>query len=258
MKRTLLLLAACGFSTSIGLVWADGHEGEGPDPATPVELFACSYNEGKNYDDLLPVIDDFNKWADKQDVNDYSAWVLVPYYTSPDRDFDTIWLGASPSGVALGQAQDKWLATGGKVNEAFAEVSDCHTHANFAVLNFKEPPERDKPDNIVITFSDCNVAEDASFNELVPAMMEWGKYREGHGSTAGIMAHMPAFGGGGETFDFKWVTAYQNLEDLGADYDQYSESGWQKANELFAGNVSCDSSRVYLATNHRRGEEPEE
>jgi hypothetical protein len=43
-----------------------------------------------------------------------------------------------------------------------------------------------------------------------------------------------------------------NLEDQGVDYDQYSESGWMKAEELFTGKVDCDSSRVYLGTNRRR------
>jgi hypothetical protein len=44
----------------------------------------------------------------------------------------------------------------------------------------------------------------------------------------------------------------RNLEDQGVDYDQYSESGWMKAEELFTGKVDCDSSRVYLGTNRRR------
>jgi hypothetical protein len=43
----------------------------------------------------------------------------------------------------------------------------------------------------------------------------------------------PAYGGGGEEFDFKFIAAWQNLEDQGVDYDQYSESGWMKAEELF-------------------------
>jgi hypothetical protein len=62
-------------------------------------------------------------------------------------------------------------------------------------------------------------------------------------------------GGGGENFDFKWVTAYQNLENLGKDLDQNRMGGWEKGRELFAGKVSCDSSRVYTFTNQRRAEE---
>ena len=47
------------------------------------------------------------------------------------------------------------------------------------------------------------------------------------------------------------VRSVGHLEDLGADWDQLSESGWKKAGELFAGKLECDSSRSYLATNRR-------
>ena len=61
----------------------------------------------------------------------------------------------------------------------------------------------------------------------------------------------PSFGGGKEDYDFKWVSTADSFESLGADWDQFSESGWQKANELFRGKLSCDSSRAYVATPRR-------
>ena len=67
----------------------------------------------------------------------------------------------------------------------------------------------------------------------------------------------PSYGGGGEEFVFKFISAWQNLEEQGEDYDQYSESGWMKADELFAGKLDCDSSRVYLGTNRRRAADSE-
>ena len=68
----------------------------------------------------------------------------------------------------------------------------------------------------------------------------------------------PAFGGGGEEFEFKWVTAHQNLEDMGADWDHFNESGWEKANELFRGKLLCDSSRAYIATNQRMAKDEDD
>ncbi len=116
----------------------------------------------------------------------------------------------------------------------------------------KEPPERKNPSSVVISFSDCNTAEGTTFDDLYMPMIEWGKYMGEHGSTAGMWVFFPTYGGGGEEFDFKCVDAFQNLEDLGADWDHMNESGWKKANELFAGKVHCDSSRSYIATNRRR------
>lgn len=253
MKKTLLVLATggliCTFMTGTAL--ADSHaEGE-LEPASPIELFACSYNEGKGPADLNKVADAWNAWADRQDLADYSAWTLVPYYSGPDQEFDLLWLGGSQKAASLGRAQDLWLATGGKEMEAFDDVMTCNMHANFATLRFKKPPKRENPGNIVISFTDCTMAEGVDFDDLVPNLMQWADYRESHGSTSGMWVLFPAYGGGGEEFDFKFVTAWQNLEEQGADYDQYNESGWKKGNELFQDKVSCDSSRVYLGTNRR-------
>lgn len=260
MKRLLTALVSCGLMLSAGIGIADEHEGEADEAnvATPVEMFACKYNEGKGPADLDAATKKWNAWADKNGVDDYSAWTLVPYYSGPDQDFDVLWLGGSDNATTLGRVQDTWLATGSKEAEGFAEVVSCNVHAAYAVLRMKKPPKRDNPSNIVISFSDCNTAEGITFDDLYVPLVEWGKYKGDNGSTAGMWVFFPSFGGGGEEFDFKWVTAYQNLEDMGADWDQFSESGWEKANELFRGKLDCDSSRTYLATNRRMAAENDE
>ncbi len=259
MKRILSVLVSGSLLLSLGVAIADSHEdaADGPDPATPVELFACTYNDGKGPADLDAVSAKWNAWADKQGLDDYAAWTLVPYYSGPEQEFDFLWLGGSASAKALGRAQDTWLATGGKVMEAFNELSNCDAHANYAVLQYKTPPKRENPSNIVISFSDCNMSDGATFSDISPLLTEWSQYKSDHGSTSGMWVFFPAYGGGGEDFDFKYIQAWQNLEDQGADYDQYNESGWQKANELFADKVDCDSSRVYLATNRRTAADDE-
>lgn len=245
---TALLSSSLLFSVSTG--FADEHE-EDNNVAAPVEMFACSYNEGKGPKDLDAAIKKFNSWGDKNGVDNYSAWTLVPFYAGPSQEFDLLWLGGSPKAKALGALQDSWLASGGDGQAAFDKVMTCDMHSAFAALQMKAPPKRENPSNVVISFSDCNPVGDTTFDDLYTPIMEWGKYRASHGSTAGMWVFFPAFGGGGEKFAFKWVTAYQNLEELGADWDQYSEKGWQKVNELFTGKLQCDSSRSYLATNHR-------
>ncbi|MGB5625957.1 MAG: hypothetical protein WBM61_09520 [Woeseiaceae bacterium] len=260
MKKFLTLLVSGGLFLSVGVGIADEHEGEAEEAnvATPVEMFSCKYKEGKGPADTDAATKKWNAWADKQGVDDYSAWTLVPYYSGPEQDFDVLWLGASPNGKALGRIQDSWIATGGKAADAFDEAISCDTHGAYAVLQMKAPPKRDNPSNIVISFSDCDMVGDTTFDDMYPALIEWGKYKGENGSTAGMWVFFAANGGGGEEFDFKWVTAHQNLEDQGADFDQYSESGWQKGNELFAGKLDCDSSRTYLATNRRMAKDDDE
>jgi hypothetical protein len=260
MKKLLTALVSCSLLLSAGIGIADEHEGEAGEAnvATPVEMFACRYNEGKGPADLDAATKNWNAWADKNGVDDYSAWTLVPYYSGPDQDFDVLWLGGSDNAKTMGRVQDTWLATGSKEAEGFAEVVSCDVHAAYAVLRMKKPPKRDNPSNIVISFSDCNTAEGITFDDLYVPLIEWGNYKGENGSTAGMWVFFPSYGGGGEEFDFKWVTAHQNLEDMGADWDQFSESGWKKAGELFAGKLECDSSRSYLATNRRMAADDDE
>ena len=260
MKRLVTALVSCSLMLSGGAGIADEHEGEANEAnvATPVEMFVCKYNEGKGPADLDAAAKNWNAWADKNGVDDYSAWTLVPYYSGPEQDFDVLWLGGSDNARTLGRVQDTWLATGSKEAQGFAEVISCDMHAAYAVLRMKKPPKRDNPSNVVISFSDCNTSEGVTFDDLYVPLTEWGKYKGDNGSTAGMWVFFPSYGGGGEEFDFKWVTAHQNLEDMGADWDQFSQSGWQKAGELFAGKLQCDSSRTYLATNRRMAAQDDE
>ena len=260
MKKILMVFATGGLiCTGIATTAiADSHEGDGMSPATPVELFTCNYNEGKGPADLDKATNAWNAWADSHNISDYSAWTLVPYYSGPEQEFDFIWLGGSPKAASLGRTQDLWLATGSKEIAGFNDAISCDTHANFATLRIKKPPKRENPNNIVISFTDCNMAEGVTFEDLVPSLTQWAEYRESHGSTSGMWVLFPAYGGGGEGFDFKFVAAWQNLEDQGKDYDQYNEAGWEKGNELFSGKVNCDSSRVYLGSNVRMGDSGED
>lgn len=255
MKRLLISIISGGLVLFAGAVQADEHEGG--DPANPVEIFACNFNDGMGPADLDAPIRKFNAFADKRGWTEYSAWTLMKYYAGESQDFDFLWVGASPSAQALGRMQDQWLAEGAKIQDAFDEVSPCTGHGNYASLTIKQAPDR-VADNLVVSFSDCNMAEGLRFGDVGPSLMEWGKYREGHGSTAGMWVWFPAYGQGGEEFDFKFIAAWENLEDQGADWDQYSAEGWQKAEELFAGKLDCDASRVYLATNRRRAADNEE
>jgi len=259
MKKNFTLLATSSLILALGTSTSVAQDDDQSDAANPVELYACNYNEGKGPSDLDAVNKKWNSWADKRDLTDYSAWTLVPFYSSPEQEFDFLWLGVSPSAKAMGRGQDEWLAEGGKIAAEYDEVGPCNVHVNFAAVEVKAPPEREDPSNIVIAFSDCNISDGVSFgDDIAPALGEWGEYRASHGSTAGIWVFFPVYGGGGEEFDFKYISAYQNLEDQGADWDQYSAEGRFKARELFAGKVSCDSQRVYIATNVRRAEDDED
>ena len=161
MKKILTLLVSGGLFLFAGIGIADEHEGEADEAnvATPLEMYACKYNEGKGPADLNAATKKFNAWADKKGIDDYSAWTLVPYYFSSEQEFDVLWLGGSEKAKSLGRVQDAWLATGIKEQEGFNEVFSCDTHAAYSALQMKAPAKRDNPSNVVISFTDCNTAD---------------------------------------------------------------------------------------------------
>ncbi len=250
MKRFLITLVTSGFVLAAALNVAVAQDDDDGDNAVPVEIYACSYNEGMGPADLDAVIDEWNAWADERGMNDYSAWTLTPFYAGPEQEFDVLWMGVTETGQAMGAAQDDWLANGGELQAKFDSVSPCNAHGMFAAVQFKEPPEREDPSSVVIAFTDCTIADGKSFgNDVAPALAAWSEFRSGHGSTAGIWAFFPVYGGGGEEFDFKYVASHANHAEQGADFDNYDPA---KAREILPmGMLDCDSSRSYIARNRR-------
>ena len=261
MKKILIALATGSLVIAAGCNNGVAQDEEkASESVVPVEIYACTYNEGMGPADLDAATAKWNAWADERGLNDYTAWTLTKFYSGPEQEFDVIWLGVSPTAKALGAAQDDYLANGTEIEAGFAKVLTCDAHVNFAAVEFKAPPEREGPsDNIVISFRDCNIAEGKNFDDdVAPALRAWTEYRTETGSEAGRWVLFPAYGGGGEEFDYKSVVAHQNHEAKGADWDTHSAGGYKKARELFRGVSNCDSSRVYNATNRRRAVEAEE
>lgn len=218
----------------------------------PLELFTCNYNDQKGPADLDKVVAKWNAWADKNGVEDYAAWTLTPFYFGSEQEFDVIWLGAGKDAVALGKAQDSYLAETEGLHAAFDEVLSCDAHSNFASVNHKLPPKSETPSNGVLTFSDCKIKEGGTFEALGAAMEEWTKHLSDAGSTAGIWHWYPAFGGGGEEFSFKWLESYKNFAELGGDYERYGNGrGYETKGRLFDDLIDCDSTRAYITQNRR-------
>jgi len=252
MKKIFIATFLAGLLFCVGSGTATAQDGMSK--IIPVELFACTYNDRKGPADLDRWVTKWNAWADEQGIDNYAAWTLTPYYYGPgsNANIDVTWMGAGTDAAALGTAQDKWLTTNDGLNDEVFEIITCGVHANYASLNFKAPPGGATPDNSVLTFSDCNFNDGATFAALGTAMSAWGKHLTDGGSEAGMWNWYPAYGGGGEEFDFKLLQAYENLAMLGADYERYGNGGgFVKRNQLLGHLVSCDSSRAYIAQSRR-------
>jgi hypothetical protein len=252
MKSIFSILA--GGSLAFALCTGSAFAQDDDDGAAAVELYACSYLDGMGPGDLDKVIDKWNDWADDRDTQNYTAWKLTPIFSGTNQEFDVLWLGVTATGAGMGAALDEWYAGGGDVAAEFANTVSCNQHMLFAAEEYRAPPERENPSQVVLSFSDCSIGDGKSYAmDVAPSLSGWAEFRDSHESSAGIWALWPAFGGGGEDFDFKYVTSHGSLEELGADFDNWDGA---TADELFPiGLLDCDSSRVYHAQRLRAAED---
>ena len=254
MIRTLVTLFAMLAILAIGSGTAIADNHEDGFKVIPVDMYACTFNEGKGSDDLDAYAAKFNAWADARGLDDISVWTLTPYYygAGDNAGFDFIWMIAGKTAVALGKTHDTWVGDNDGLMAQANKLASCAGHSNFASVNYKPTPAGETPADSLITFSDCNYDEGATFEQLGTAMDAGSEYLGENGSDAGIFHWYPQYGGGGEKFDFKWLEVHGNFEAMGGDYELYGNGrGFETYNELVGPLVTCDASRVYQAKSRR-------
>ena len=223
---------------------ADNH-GDGA-KAQPVEFWSCKFNEGKGMDDLEKATKSFNKWARKHD-RDYVAWIMTPDTYGPDNTTEVAWLGSWPDGNAWGKSQDAWRDSGEKVAEGFFEAIDCDAHLAATSLAISAPEE--PPEDGVVMFSRCEVAEGKTFDDAIAA----------HRATAGAVGEKSGanswlfFPGSGSAEEgsasFYWlVLGFDSYTELGAAWEMYTNGGgYQQVMQAMSGVTDCGATTTWHA-----------
>ena len=225
---------------------------DGMGKVIPVELFVCSYVEGKGRADLDPVVAQWTKFMDDRKFKDYAAWLLTPYYYGTGQEFDLIWMGASKDGKAMGNTTHLWVPEGGEVAAAFDEVMHCAVHVGMSSAMYKSPPQNRTPGSSILTMSDCTMNEGTRYSDVRSAEIKWAAYREENGSKSGTWHWFPTFGGGDQDFDYKIMTSHENFKELGADWEKAANGGGREMSESVFGDLDeCDDERVYVARSIR-------
>lgn len=245
MKKTLTMIVSAFLFLSVGSAIADSHEADKP-TYRPVETWTCDYNDGKGPADLDKAIAAWNNWMDDEEQGDYFAAVLTPNYFG-ERLFDVGWLGVWRNGNAMGSGTDLWLSEGGELAAGFFEVLTCTSHSNFAGANVRQPKQEDdeSDDSFVLSFSNCSVKEDKTFDDFMAAQEEWNTYADEHGIAEGNWVWWPIMGESNNDYDFKYLTGTDDHTATGANWQLYSEGHYQKSSELFDDLLDCDIARLY-------------
>jgi len=228
----------------VSMIWSATALAQTPN-AVPVELFSCSWQEGKNMDDLNKVLVNFNKWSDKHPSN-YTAWVITPQFRTSDEDFGVGWIGAWPDGSSMGSGLSDFSSEGGKLQAEFDKVIDCSGSHMLTSTIATSPASTEDASGGLIMFSSCTLAEGKTGADAIKAQTEISAALAALGSNTASWVMFPALGAGDIDFDYYNLTAFTSYKDFGAAWDVYvTGGGMQKAASISAGVATCDSPRLY-------------
>ena len=100
MKKIFISLTI--FLSVISSLNADDHVEFGA-----MEGLQCNFADGKDMDDVMKVISEWNEYGDENFSAPYSAWIFTPVYrTNSDFDFDFMFLGFTSSMQEMVKVQD--------------------------------------------------------------------------------------------------------------------------------------------------------
>lgn len=209
-----------------------------------VETFACSFNEGKDMDDLLKVTKKWDKWFDKNSTVGYTGLVLTPYYYDA-LEADVYWVGFSSSLEDQAVAQTEFLAT--DLSADFYDVYTCESHAQLAWVRIRDEvgPSADG----VVDFSACAMLPGATQQALSTADEKMNAFLTEIGSTARIYRWYPMQGGEANGADFYQAGWSSSLQEKGANADKFVRAGGPLVEtSLYGELLSCNNgpSATYL------------
>lgn len=224
---------------------ADSHERPDMDP---VELYSCTFREGKSMADLDALDARFKQWADRNNKG-HSSWRIVPLLRSTEGDFDVGYIGSWNDGKSMGAGMDAWAANTDLLPE-YTETIDCaHSLMASATVNAPNGP----PENGIVWFASCHI-QDSATPELayMTHMHAATKMREMGGKGQSWLFY-PSLGLGDPGLDYYSVVTFNSMKELGESWEMYYNGGGWKVGVAANAITQCDSPRVYTVKSVRMG-----
>ncbi|MEQ8801035.1 MAG: hypothetical protein RLP45_03260 [Haliea sp.] len=241
MKNVIYMaLGAVAFATlTIAPTHADNHM-----TAQPVELYACTFRDGKGMQDLEKANANFKKWA-ASNTSGHSAWMITPQFRSMDTEFHVGWIGAYQSAADFGSSTDKWVNASGSVSKAYYDAVDC-SHAMMS--SYATGGQEGAPGDGVVWFSRCSLEDDASVADAAAGHARVADMMEDMGAGGSSWIFVPGLGFGDAEFDYYHVAAWPSYPAFAKAWEAYvNGGGMAKAMELHEGVSSCKSPNMYDA-----------
>ena len=242
MRITILcLLLSCS-----AFVSADDHA---PSPFFPIEIYGCSFTDGKGLDDLLTVGKKWSKWADKEIPQSGFAGVLTPYlYDSRNHDSDAYWMNISPTFETMGSTMDDWSEKGGKMQAQFDEVCTIDSHSLFFGQGIQQPKNQDNDSSGLMMVQLCEAKEGGSPEKMFAADAAMRAQQAKMGTETGMMRWFPVAGMAREIdFDFLMINFAPSMQAVGKNMDVFAKN-MGSMNDPYEDIQDCASGEMFIGT----------
>jgi len=240
MKKILLAASTATLIAFAGIPTVLAQENQ--PTARPIEMWACSFNDGMDQDDMNDVYEEIDE--DNGDAR-YGAWQLNPYLIGNlPNEFDFLYVGSWQNGNVMGEDLTSMHTGAYESNESWGETVTCPG------LLFNSwtihPGAVEEDGHYFVTLSDCTTAHGVSNAQAMNAIRRYSDYLVENGQTESRSLWFPRHGGGDSDFDFKLVTVYSGPQAWGDAWQWEMENrAFQQRRNFMNGLVSCDESRVY-------------
>jgi hypothetical protein len=245
MKIKIILISIC--LSFLNFANADDHVEFGA-----MEGLQCNFADGKDMDDVMKVISEWNEYGDENFSAPYSAWIFTPVYrTNSDFDFDFMFLGFTSSMQEMGKVQDDWQAGGSKIEEKWSRVTNCAGQSMSLNVEVRSPMNAWEEGGITYaSIRTCSFNDGKSVADLPANDSTWNKYLDDYGYEGGIWRWWPETGSATTfTHDYWNVASFASVEEYGAGRDARLRA--MMANTRPEEIHSCDTPRLYKSTNIR-------
>ena len=245
MKIKIILISIC--LSFLNLANADDHVEFGA-----LEGLQCNFQNGKDMDDVMKVISEWNEFGDENFSAPYSAWIFTPVYrTNSDYDFDFMFVGFTNSIGEMGKVQDDWQAGGQKIEEKWARVTDCAGQSISLNVEVRAPVRPwEAGGDTYTSIQSCSFKEGKSVDDLPDNDKIWNNYLDNYGYEGGIWRWWPETGSATTfTHDYWAVANFATVEEYGVGRDARLQA--MMANTRPEEIHECDMPRLYKSTNIR-------
>ena len=241
----LLLSISLLFSFSI---FADNHDSD-DSQWNVAEYYVSAFKDGKDMDDMMKWAEKWNAWANEtDDLKDYTAALLVPYYHSGEQPHDFVWVGLSPNPEAHFKGNDHWFNNGGKLLAELNKILVTGLQTTYTwQRNVSQTPSGQAS---YAVYSDCTLGEDVTADAFYDAYVAYAEAAKKLGDIAGRKMIFPTSGVPSTwDHDFVQLVMTDSIADYGKNWtDFWSDATAESMPELKALSDlggSCENERTY-------------